>query len=217
MRPPIISCKAAARAAHALISSRVTALIPVKSLQYGKSRLAQTLDLDHRIQLTEETLRRLLHILRATDSVTDIAVVTRDPAVAEWCATRKVRVLTETGEGLNAALTEARAQLPEAVALLVLPADLAAVAAEDIQSMIALSAGQDGPCVVIAPDRHEEGTNALLIRPPGMIDFAFGVNSAAQHATLAKAAQCSVHWYRSDSISLDLDIPDDYELYSRQW
>jgi 2-phospho-L-lactate guanylyltransferase len=202
---------------HALAPARVTALIPVKSLAYGKSRLARTLDLDHRIQLTEETLRRLLHILRANEDVVDIAVVTRDPEVAEWCDVRKVRVLSETGEGLNAALTEARAQLPDAAALLVLPADLAAIAAQDLGALIALSDGQDGPCVVIAPDRHRQGTNALMIRPPGMIEFAFGPNSAARHAALAEAANCAVCWYHSDSISLDLDLPDDYELYSRQW
>jgi 2-phospho-L-lactate guanylyltransferase len=71
--------------------------------------------------------------------------------------------------------------------------------------------------VVIAPDRHGEGTNALLIRPPGVITFAFGESSAAVHAAAATAAACAVRWYHSDSISLDLDIPDDYELYSRQW
>lgn len=196
----------------------VTALIPVKSLIHGKSRLSATLDLEHRIQLTEDALRRLIHILQTDPEIAEIAVITRDPDVANWLADRPVRVLHETGSGLNAALTEARTALTgtRMQALLVLPADLIAITAQDVRAMIEL-ARQRRRAVVIAPDRHGRGTNALLLKPAAAISFAFGADSYISHAAAAKAAGCVTVTYQSESIGLDLDFPEDYELYSGQW
>ena len=44
------------------------------------------------------------------------------------------------------------------------------------------------PSVVLAPDRHGRGTNALLLDPPDAIDPAFGGDSRAGHAWLAASA-----------------------------
>ncbi len=196
---------------------RVTVLIPVKALALGKSRLSGALSPEHRVRLTEDVLRRLIHLLHGERRINGIAVVSRDPQLRSWLRGRRVRLLHESGEGLNAALREARAQLPGAAALLVLPSDLAALSAQDVSAMLDAAAFPDGRSVVIAPDRHGSGTNALLVRPPGLIDFHFGPDSAALHAAAARAAGVEPVVYRSDSIALDLDSPEDYELYSGQW
>jgi len=44
-------------------------------------------------------------------------------------------------------------------------------------------------------DRHERGTNALLLRPPDVIDFCFGTDSAAQHAARADEKGITPLWY----------------------
>jgi 2-phospho-L-lactate guanylyltransferase len=82
--------------------------------------------------------------------------------------------------------------------------------------MLALAADSDR-CVVIAPDRHGQGTNALLLRPPDVIDFQFGPRSAQMHARRALDAGAQLRWFRSDSICLDLDSPEDLALYLDQW
>lgn len=192
-------------------------LIPVKALAFGKSRLSGALSPEHRVRLTEDVLRRLIHLLRGERRIEGITVVSRDPQVRIWLRGRRVRLLHESGEGLNAALREAREQLPGVAALLVLPSDLAALSAQDVSAMLDAAAAPDGRCVVIAPDRHGSGTNALLLRPPGLIDFQFGPDSASLHAAAARAAGVEPVVYRSDSIALDLDSPEDYELYSGQW
>lgn len=192
-------------------------LIPVKTLALGKSRLSGALSPEHRVRLTEDILRRLFHLLRGERRVDAIAVVSRDPQLRAWLRGRRVRLLPESGNGLNAALSEARAQLPGAAALLVLPSDLAALSVHDVDAILNAGASPGGRCVVIAPDRHGTGTNALLVRPPGLIDFQFGPDSAALHASAARAAGVEPVVYRSESIALDLDSPEDYELYSGQW
>jgi 2-phospho-L-lactate guanylyltransferase (CobY/MobA/RfbA family) len=67
------------------------------------------------------------------------------------------------------------------------------------------------PTVVVAPCRHGTGTNALLIYPPGLIPFAFGPDSFAAHCAAARAAGVEPIIYRSDTIALDLDTPEDLE------
>ncbi len=198
---------------------RVTALIPVKSLALGKSRLSGALALPQRIQLTEDTLRRLLHLLHGNADIVAVTVVTRDDDVRRWLNGRRVRVLNDAGAGLNDALEGARAQLmlPEDGALLVLPADLAAISAADIDGMIQACVAMPEDGVVIAPDRHGRGTNALLLRPPGVIPFCFGADSARAHAEAALNARVAVTYWRSESTGLDLDDPEDLERYNDQW
>jgi 2-phospho-L-lactate guanylyltransferase len=62
--------------------------------------------------------------------------------------------------------------------------------------------------VVIVSDRHGTGTNALGLRPPEVIDFAFGRGSRQAH--LAAAATAGATMIELDGpLSIDLDTPDD--------
>jgi len=195
----------------------VTALIPVKSLVHSKSRLSGQLDPARRIQLTHDSLRHVVHTLRSVPRIGDIVIISRDRQVAAWAAHWHVAHMRERRRGLNAALHEARTQYAGAAAILILPSDLVALSATDVCAMLEAARRAGDRCVVIAPDRHGRGTNALLLRPPGLIDFEFGRNSAARHAQRALAQGVQPIWFRSDSICLDLDSPDDLELYLNQW
>jgi 2-phospho-L-lactate guanylyltransferase len=65
--------------------------------------------------------------------------------------------------------------------------------------------------VVIVPDRHGTGTNALLLEPPDVIRPAFGPGSFARH--LERASQAGVAWEvaQPDSLLLDVDTSDDLD------
>ena len=194
----------------------VTAFIPVKSLALGKSRLSSTLDLERRMQLTRESLRRVVHVLQNTHGVAEIVVISVDESVAEWADLWRVTFLREEKRGLNEALQQARRHFAHAPAILILHSDLVAVTVNDVEAMIAMCKA-DVPCIVIAPDRHGRGTNALLLKPPDVIDFEFGPDSAQRHFALAEAQGIHPALFHSESISLDLDSPDDLELYWDQW
>jgi len=197
------------------------ALIPVKTLARMKSRLADTLDGAARIRLMRDTLRRTIGAIQQSGGVESIFVVTRDLQVAGWAEDWGAQPLGETREGLglNESLEEARRQLagryPDAGALLVVPGDLGWLQPEDVSGMATLLAGapRKAPAVVIAPDRRGEGTNALLLQPPGIIPFCFGRGSANAHAQQALAHGALVRWYHSSSTSLDVDEPEDLRLY----
>jgi 2-phospho-L-lactate guanylyltransferase len=194
---------------------RATAFIPVKPLTKVKSRLSGCLDLSRRIQLTYDSLKHVVHILKAVPHIDPIVIISRDPQVMGWADDWGVAHLRERGHSLNAALREARAQYMQATAILIVPSDLVALSTADVKGLLSQAARSGERCVVIAPDRHGSGTNALLLRPPDVIEFGFGPHSAARHARRALAAGVQPIWFRSDSIGLDLDSPDDLELYLR--
>jgi 2-phospho-L-lactate guanylyltransferase len=66
---------------------------------------------------------------------------------------------------------------------------------------------------VIAPDRARDGTNALLVRPAGLIGYSYGPGSFNRHVALAHEAQAHVHIVESPRLMLDIDVPADLELY----
>jgi 2-phospho-L-lactate/phosphoenolpyruvate guanylyltransferase len=73
----------------------------------------------------------------------------------------------------------------------------------------ALLAGFDGADVVIVPDRHGSGTNALRLSPPDVIAPAFGPGSFARHAARGAAAGAVVRVAQAPSLELDVDTPGD--------
>ena len=94
-----------------------------------------------------------------------------------------------------------------AEAILVLPVDLPFVTAAAIDELVsALVDG--GPAVLLVTDRHATGTNALGLRPPDVIDVAFGPGSRAAHRALAAAA--GVRYSEvGGPLAIDLDTPED--------
>lgn len=190
----------------------LVAVIPVKRLARAKTRLAGMLSPEARAALMRDTLERAVRALQTSEAVARIVIITRDPEVAALANVWGVDVLRERQSGLNGALREAREALSGAGALLIVPGDIGLLAGNDVAAMIALA--ERPPAVVIAPDRHERGTNALLLAPPDAIDVAFGPGSARRHAALARAAGIAPAWYRSPSIGLDVDDADDFALYA---
>jgi 2-phospho-L-lactate guanylyltransferase len=189
------------------------AIVPVKPLRYGKSRLAGTLTEDQRTELNRALLQHTLETLFELKEVDGVLVVSRDPHALTVARSHGARTVQENGQPqLNTALQRATvvAQVYATRGVLVLPADLPLIKKEDILELIKRAAGP--PVVVIAPDRHGRGTNALLISPPGLIEYDFGENSFQRHCEQVKKAGARLEVVELPSLGLDLDIPEDFEL-----
>jgi 2-phospho-L-lactate guanylyltransferase len=63
--------------------------------------------------------------------------------------------------------------------------------------------------VVIVPDRHDTGTNSLLLHPPTAIAPSFGPGSRERHEGLAREAGVSHRVERVPSLVFDVDTSDD--------
>lgn len=196
---------------------RTFAIVPVKALADTKSRLAAVLSPGERAALTLGTLRTVLTALDAP-GIDARLVVSPDRAVLDAARASGAAVLLQrrtppdAADGLNGALEEARAAAlaSGAGALLVVLGDLPLLGRGDVQTMLELA--DTSRAVVLAPDRRESGTNALLVRPADALPFAFGPGSLARHEALAAARGLRIAHYRAPGAALDLDTPDDLRI-----
>ena len=189
------------------------AIVPVKPLRRGKSRLAGTLSEDERAELNQTLLTHTIETLSHLKEVEQVLVVSRDPHALTIARNHGARTVLEDGQPhLNTALRRATvvAQVYATRGVLVLPADLPLISPNDILELI--NRAVDPPVVVIAPDRHEKGTNALLISPSGLIEYDFGENSFQRHCERVKKAGARLEIVNLPSLGLDLDLPEDLEL-----
>jgi 2-phospho-L-lactate guanylyltransferase len=192
------------------------AIIPVKPLRRGKSRLAGTLSEDERTELNRTLLQNTLKTLSNIRQLEEVLVVSRDPQVLTIARNYGARTVREDGQPeLNTALKRATviAKVYATRGVLVLPADLPLISREDVITLI--DHASEPPVVVIAPDRHEKGTNALLISPSGLIEYDFGINSFQRHCERVKKAGARLEIVNLPSLGLDLDLPEDLELVRR--
>jgi 2-phospho-L-lactate/phosphoenolpyruvate guanylyltransferase len=190
------------------------AIVPVKPLRRGKTRLAGVLSEDEREMLNLSLLGHTLQTIKQAQGIEQILVVSSDPAVLSLAREYGARTVLEDGNpGLNTALQRATmvAQTFSAQGVLIIPSDLPLISKIDIDELIA-HAGES-PVVVIAPDRHNEGTNALLVKPIGLITYQFGELSFSKHCRQAERYKLNLQIVKSDSLGLDLDFPEDLEFF----
>jgi len=197
--------------------SRTWALVPIRGLETAKTRLGADLDPEERAALVTELLRRTLAATRDADRIAGTVVVTMDGDAAEIARRHRAVGLVERAPGLNGAIEAARsvALARSATAVLVLPADVPAVSARAIDQLVAEAAASspaagspENGLVAIVADRHGEGTNALLLSPPGVIAPAFGAASHARHVAAARAAGARLVEL-GGALALDVDTAAD--------
>jgi 2-phospho-L-lactate guanylyltransferase len=189
------------------------AIVPVKPLRRGKSRLAGTLTEDERTALNQELLEHTLKVLSSLKELAQVLVVSRDPQALTIARNHGAKTVQEDGQPhLNTALARATvmAQVHSIRGILVLPADLPLLTADDVRALIDRAAKP--PVVVIAPDRHGKGTNALLMVPAGQIEYDFGEGSFQRHCDRAKKSGARLEIVELPSLGLDLDLPEDLEM-----
>ncbi len=189
------------------------AIVPVKPLRRGKSRLAATMTEDERAELNRTLLEHTLRTLTDLKEVEEVLVVSRDSSALALARELGARTVQEDGAPtLNTALKRATivAQVYASRGVLVIPADLPLLSPSAVRAL--LERAVDPPVVVIAPDRHEKGTNALLLSPANLIEYDFGGDSFKRHCERARRAGARLEIVKLPSLELDLDWPEDLEL-----
>ena len=190
---------------------RTTAILPVKSFGAAKQRLSGLLGSGSRQALAQAMFGDVLTSLRRVSEVDTIAVVTSDPVAESGALGHRVLVLPDTEEAgqSQATLIGIRHALATGFerALLV-PGDTPLLDPAEVSKLLALSE-ERALGVVIVPDRHGTGTNALLLSPPSAIEPSFGPGSLERHLAAARAAGLPHAVEPVSSVVLDVDTPED--------
>lgn len=194
----------------------ISALIPVKPFSRAKSRLGSALSPEQRIALAEALFARTLQIVSEVPSINSVILVCAAD-VSPPPMPLPVLSLPDPGRGLNAAIAAGLAQC-DADAAVILPTDLPLLHPTAIQRVAVALESIPGPAMVIAPDRFEEGTNVLALRPPTVLRTAYGRHSFRNHCAAALRAGLTVSVLRDPALAFDLDTPGELALLpADQW
>jgi len=181
--------------------SSLLAIIPVNSPASAKRRLAPLLSDELRGQLVATMLADVIDACRESRAVEAVLVVTPDPALAP----EGVDVLVDAGRGHAAAVTVALAQCRAEGAVVVM-ADCPLVRPETLDLLC------DSALPVAVAPAQDGGTNAIALRPPDVLEPAFGVLDGAS-VLVERAGRLGVHVTVVDDplLALDVDRPEDVE------
>jgi 2-phospho-L-lactate/phosphoenolpyruvate guanylyltransferase len=186
------------------------ALVPAKALDQAKGRLAELLTEHERRSLSLVMLSDVLKALNTARGVDRVFVVSPDQDILRDAERFGADPISQPPSlsGINEALKHALKviSLEEPTALLVLLGDVPAVTTDEIEFIVRALPRDVG--AVICPSRAE-GTSALALRPPDVIDFRFGPRSFAHHEQEASARGVPLQIMRFDSLLNDVDEPDD--------
>jgi 2-phospho-L-lactate guanylyltransferase len=188
------------------------ALVPIKRLSAGKSRLHPKLARKQLEALSVAMLEDIVEALREAPSVSRVVVVTPDETVVATADAAGAEGLLLAVPGLNPSLEAATARFAgEGEASLIVLGDVAGARAKDIEALHVALAAQAGG-VALAPST-DGGTSALLRDPPNAIACHFGPDSAKAHREATQAAGLAFCELPLPSLAIDLDQAADLERF----
>jgi 2-phospho-L-lactate guanylyltransferase len=185
------------------------AVLPIKTYARAKQRLSEAVGVPDRRALAAAMVGDVLDALPSVPGLDRVIAVTAEPlavAAAREAGADVVHDPHEAGQSAAALLGVRAAIEQDAGRVLLVPGDCPALDPDELAGLLARQ-GRAG--VVIVPDRHGAGTNALLLSPPDVIEPSFGPGSFARHAARAHAAETKVRVAEVHSLGLDVDTPDD--------
>jgi 2-phospho-L-lactate guanylyltransferase len=190
------------------------ALIPVKRLSVGKSRLLPELGNEQPGALILAMLEDIVEALTASTSVQRIAVITPDRDVAECARNAGAEALLRPDPGLNQAIEAGSHELglSHDDALLVVLGDVAGARPQDFDALFELAQELPSPCAVLAPSA-DGGSAALLRRPHDAIPARFGGESAKRHREAAASLGVTWREHPLSALATDIDCAEDVERF----
>lgn len=197
-----------------LKKSGVWAVMPIKNIEDAKQRLAGFLDQAERQALFRAMVEDVLDALAASEALSGILVVTRDPEAERLAARYGAELLIEErNAGHTAASSFGARTLAEqgALGMLQVPGDLPLLSAADIDALI--EAHGHAPAVTIAPSRDKLGSNGVACSPPDLLPLRFGDDSFFPHLQRARDLDIEPRIVERQGFALDVDTPDDLKTF----
>ncbi len=187
------------------------AILPIKRFGAAKQRLRSSLDPATRQVLVQAMFSDVLLALGRAQSIAGVIVVSADNGAQRIAQDHLAHVVADQQQGHNHAVALGIGKALElgGERVLLVPGDCPLLDAAEIDALIHRPAAAQS--VLIVPDRHGSGTNALLLSPPDVFPPAFGPGSRARHEQGAREAGLSTETVQVPSLALDVDTPEDLD------
>jgi 2-phospho-L-lactate guanylyltransferase len=183
------------------------AILPVKGFGQAKTRLRERVPDGPRAGLAEAMVRDVLRVLRRVDGLDGMIVVTAEPLAAQFARDAGAEVVhdpAQAGQSAAVALGIARALERGADRVLAVPGDCPALDPGELAALL-----RAPEAIVVVPDRHGSGTNALLLAPPTAMAPSFGPGSRERHETAARESGLPWAVREVPGLGMDADTPED--------
>ncbi len=186
------------------------AIVPLKSLDDAKKRLATVLSGDQRRSLMLAMARDVLAALCQVKALRGILIVSRTPeadALAQTFGTE--RFAESPTANLPIALTQASEHLTTnlgAEGVMIVPADVPLLKAAEITEIL-----KEHESVTVIPDAANIGTNCLICSPADAIPFIFDGKSFKPHVDAAFARGITPRVIPGTGFALDIDTEKDLQ------
>lgn len=191
------------------------AIIPMRGLAVGKSRLAGYLDDGFRRDLNAWLLEGVLGAVRQLEGGLTRCLVAAGAEDVVILARRHGASVVMTGDlDLNASMDVARsvALACNATQILGLVADLPHITSDALSRFThAVPAGGAG----LVCDKERSGTTGFLVPASCRMRFMFGPRSLERHRNELREHEIEPVLWKEPSLSFDLDTPDDYRIWRR--
>ncbi len=184
------------------------AIVPVKTFDRAKQRLANVLSEEERRALMLAMARDVLTCLAKSTELTGIIIVSRTPeadALAQTFGTE--RFVESPDTNLAGALEQATRHLIDNFAvrgIVVVPADVPCIDVDELDEVL-----RAHEVITILPDADHIGTNALICSPPLAIPYIFDGKSFKPHVDAAFEAGITPRIAPGTRFALDVDLPAD--------
>ena len=192
------------------MSLGVAAIVPVKPLEAALGRLAEILDGPRRRALQAAMLADVLGACMHASRISATYVVTADAGAAVIAGTFGARLVDDCTppRGINPAVERGQAQAiaDGYPAALVMTADLPQITPAALDGVVDASCDS---AVTIVPSESGKGTNALLLRPAGVLRPQFGPGSLSLHVAQARSAGIPHQILEVANLAIDVDTPED--------
>ena len=195
--------------------NKTSILIPMRSLNDGKTRLSNLLSPNSRAKLIKLLFTQLLKKLKLLKVefpllFSDVLVITPCNEVEKICKEFNIIILKEQNlDGLNSALRKGLSWSSEKFydSSLIIPGDIIDPDTKDIKKILEM--GKTSRDSMIICPSTDFGTNALFLTLPTKMDLQFGPNSFFEHQKEASKQSIETTIAPLDSLKDDLDTGKD--------
>ncbi len=173
-------------------------LIPIRSFDDAKSRLAGALSAEDRRHLA----RAMAEVVVRAARDLPVWIVTDNADVAEWAPTVDAKAVAVDRTGLTSSIAAATQMASDQGFARTI------IAHGDLPYAVDLTI-VDGPGLAISPDRRRDGSNVLSVPTDAGFRFAYGPGSFHAHLAEADRLGLVVNVVDIPGLAWDIDDPED--------
>jgi len=192
------------------------AIVPLKNLEFAKSRLAPSLSPEQRRDLMLDMVKTGLRALQGSRAISKIFLLSRDPACQQLAREFDIEILSlEKDRCINSGLQAATELLTQqgCKELYIQHGDLPVISTQAIDAFI--YSHREAACdISLVSCKNRGGTNAMIACLPTTFTYQFGEQSFQKHCLQINSAQAeiknlSLNIFEHQQLALDLDNIDD--------